>query len=43
MQEEDIVEVGELTIHQALHARHSEDFLKFVEYEHSMPEIIKTQ
>ncbi|WP_020062079.1 DUF3900 domain-containing protein [Bacillus sp. 123MFChir2] len=43
MPEEGIVEVGELKIHQASHARYFEDFLKFVEYERSMPEIMKTQ
>ena len=43
MPEEGMVEVGELKIHQASHARYFEDFLKFVEYERSMPEIMKTQ
>lgn len=43
MPEEGIVEPGELKIHQASHARYFEDFLKFVEYERSMPEIMKTQ
>ncbi len=41
MPEEGMVEVGELKIHQASHARYFEDFLKFVEYERSMPEIMK--
>lgn len=43
MPEEGMVEPGELKIHQASHARYFEDFLKFVEYERSMPEIMKTQ
>ena len=43
MPEEGMAEVGELKIHQASHARYFEDFLKFVEYERSMPEIMKTQ
>ncbi len=32
MPEEGMVEVGELKIHQASHARYFEDFLKFVEH-----------
>lgn len=43
MPEEGMVEVGELKIHQASHARYFEDFLKFVAYEESMPVILKTQ
>ncbi|MCM3177278.1 DUF3900 domain-containing protein [Cytobacillus horneckiae] len=43
MPEEGMVEEGELKIHQASHARYFEDFLKFVEYEDSMPEIMKSQ
>lgn len=43
MPEEGMIEEGELKIHQASHARYFEDFLKFVEYEQSMPEIVKTQ
>ncbi|MDQ0216354.1 hypothetical protein J2S13_002812 [Oikeobacillus pervagus] len=43
MPEDGIVEVGELKIHQASHARYFEDFLKYVSYEKSMPEIVKTQ
>ena len=43
MPEEGMVEEGELKIHQASHARYFEDFLKFVEYGESMPEIMKTQ
>ena len=42
MPEEGILEEYELKIHQASHARYFEDFLKFVEYERSMPEIVKT-
>ncbi|MGE7646172.1 DUF3900 domain-containing protein, partial [Peribacillus frigoritolerans] len=43
MPEEGMVEEGELKIHQASHARYFEDFLKFVEYGESMPEIMKNQ
>jgi hypothetical protein len=43
MPEEGMIEEGELKIHQASHARYFEDFLKFVEYGESMPEIIKSQ
>ncbi|MEC1614902.1 DUF3900 domain-containing protein [Bacillus mojavensis] len=43
MPEEGMIEEGELKIHQASHARYFEDFLKFVEYGESMPEIMKTQ
>ncbi|MFE7062585.1 DUF3900 domain-containing protein [Sutcliffiella sp. NPDC057660] len=43
MPEEGIVEEGELKIHQSSHSRYFEDFLKYVEYGESMPEIIKTQ
>ncbi|NEY20779.1 DUF3900 domain-containing protein [Bacillus ginsengihumi] len=43
MPEEGMVEEGELKIHQASHARYFEEFLKFVEYGESMPEIMKTQ
>ena len=43
MPEEGMVEIGELKIHQASHARYFEDFLKFVEHERSMPDIMKTQ
>ncbi|WP_372452227.1 DUF3900 domain-containing protein [Bacillus albus] len=43
MPEEGIAEVGKLKIYQASHARYFEDFLKYVEYERSMPEIMKTQ
>lgn len=43
MPEEGMVEEGELKIHQASHARYFEDFLKYVGYEQSMPEIVKSQ
>ncbi|WP_078380391.1 DUF3900 domain-containing protein [Sutcliffiella halmapala] len=43
MPEEGIVEEGELKIHQSSHSRYFEDFLKYVEYGESMPEIIKNQ
>ncbi len=43
MPEEGMTEEHELKIHQASHARYFEDFLKFVEYGESMPEIMKSQ
>ncbi|TLS35981.1 DUF3900 domain-containing protein [Pseudalkalibacillus caeni] len=43
MPEEGMVDNAEIKIHQASHARYFEDFLKFIEYEQSMPEIVKTQ
>ncbi len=43
MPEEGMLELGELKIHQASHARYFEDFLKGVTYEKSMPEIVKAQ
>ncbi|WP_182503071.1 DUF3900 domain-containing protein [Peribacillus huizhouensis] len=43
MPEEGMVEPGELKIHQASHARYFEDFLKFVDYGESMPEIIRNE
>ncbi|RDI41383.1 DUF3900 domain-containing protein [Falsibacillus pallidus] len=43
MPEEGVVEEQELKIHQSSHARYFEDFLKYVEYGESMPEIVKTQ
>ena len=43
MPEEGMSEKAELKIHQSSHARYFEDFLKFVEYNESMPEIMKTQ
>ncbi|MDP5275473.1 DUF3900 domain-containing protein [Chengkuizengella axinellae] len=43
MPEPGISEEHELKIHQASHARYFEDFLKFVSYEKSMPEIMNEQ
>ncbi len=43
MPEEGMMDQAEVKVHQASHARYFEDFLKFVEYEKSMPEIVKTQ
>ncbi|WP_152446511.1 DUF3900 domain-containing protein [Bacillus sp. THAF10] len=43
MPEEGMVEEGEVKIHQSSHSRYFEDFLKYVEYGESMPEIIKHQ
>ncbi|MCL7749410.1 DUF3900 domain-containing protein [Halalkalibacter alkaliphilus] len=43
MPEEGMLEEWELKIHQSSHARYFEDFLKFVEYHQSLPEIVKTQ
>ncbi|WP_374720739.1 DUF3900 domain-containing protein [Peribacillus tepidiphilus] len=43
MPEEGMIEEGELKIHQASHSRYFEDFLKFVDYEKPMPEIVKEQ
>ncbi|MGE6631670.1 DUF3900 domain-containing protein [Bacillus sp. NPDC077027] len=43
MPEEGMTEEAEVKIHQSSHARYFEDFLKFVEYGESMPEIMKTQ
>ncbi|MCM3109478.1 DUF3900 domain-containing protein [Lederbergia lenta] len=43
MPEEGMIEASELKIHQSSHARYFEDFLKFVEYGESMPEILRTQ
>jgi hypothetical protein len=43
MPEEGMMDSAEVKVHQASHARYFEDFLKFVEYEQSMPEIVKTQ
>ncbi|WP_088102047.1 DUF3900 domain-containing protein [Halalkalibacter urbisdiaboli] len=43
MPEEGMTEEWELKLHQSSHARYFEDFLKFVEYHQSMPEIMKTQ
>lgn len=43
MPEEGMMDSAEIKVHQASHARYFEDFLKFVAYEKSMPEIVKTQ
>ncbi|WP_078553630.1 DUF3900 domain-containing protein [Bacillus alkalicellulosilyticus] len=43
MPEEGMVEEWEIKVHQSSHARYFEDFLKFVEYNQSMPEIVKHQ
>lgn len=43
MPEEGMLEEAELKIHQSSHARYFEDFLKYVEYEKPMPEIVKEQ
>ncbi|MBP1999851.1 hypothetical protein J2Z69_000870 [Paenibacillus shirakamiensis] len=40
MPEEGMYEEWELKIHQSSHARYFEDFLKFVTYEQSIPEIV---
>lgn len=43
MPEEGMLEEWELKIHQASHARYFEDFLKYVSYEKSKPEIVSEQ
>lgn len=43
MPEEGMLEEWELKIHQASHARYFEDFLKYVTYEKSKPEIVADQ
>jgi hypothetical protein len=43
MPEEGMLEEWELKIHQASHARYFEDFLKYVSYEKSKPEIVTDQ
>jgi hypothetical protein len=43
MPEEGMLEEHEIKINQASHARYFEDFLKYVDYGQSMPEIVKTQ
>ncbi|XJZ28758.1 DUF3900 domain-containing protein [Bacillota bacterium Lsc_1132] len=43
MPEEGMVEEHELKINQSSHARYFEEFLKYVEYGESMPEIVKNQ
>ncbi len=43
MPEKCIVEESELVIHQASHDRYFEDFLKFIDCNELMPEVMKTQ
>jgi hypothetical protein len=43
MPEEGMLEWSELKIHQASHARYFEEFLAFVSYEQSMPELVQNQ
>lgn len=43
MIEAGMIEKAELKIHQASHARYFQDFLSFVEYEQSLPTIMKTE
>lgn len=43
MPEEGMIQDNELKINQSSHARYFEDFLKYVEYGQSMPQIVKTQ
>jgi hypothetical protein len=43
MPEDGMLEPWELKIHQSSHARYFEDFLKYVEYEKSQPEIMNEQ
>jgi hypothetical protein len=43
MPEKGVIEESELKIHQASHARYFEDFLKFVSYEKSIPQIVGDQ
>lgn len=43
MPEEGMLEESELKIHQASHARYFEDFLKYVTYEKSRPELVEEQ
>ncbi|PYI51882.1 DUF3900 domain-containing protein [Paenibacillus flagellatus] len=43
MPEEGMLEEWELKLHQSSHARYFEDFLKFVSYEPSVPELITHQ
>ena len=43
MPEEGMIEEGELKIHQSSHARYFEDFLKYVDYNEPMPEVMKAQ
>ncbi|WP_096200689.1 DUF3900 domain-containing protein [Bacillus sp. FJAT-45350] len=43
MPEEGMLETWELKVHQASHARYFEDFLKYVEYEKTITNIVSTQ
>ncbi|MDF2720450.1 MAG: hypothetical protein K0Q59_125 [Paenibacillus sp.] len=43
MPEEGMLEEWEIKLHQSSHARYFEDFLKFVSYEPSMPELVNRQ
>ncbi|TVY10065.1 DUF3900 domain-containing protein [Paenibacillus cremeus] len=43
MPEPGMIEAWELKIHQSSHARYFEDFLKYVEYEKSVPELMNEQ
>ncbi|MNC05902.1 hypothetical protein D3C75_534000 [compost metagenome] len=43
MPEEGMLEYGELKIHQASHARYFEEFLAYVSYEQSVPELVQSQ
>lgn len=43
MPEAGMLEESEVKIHQSSHARYFEDFLKFVTYEKSLPEVMNTQ
>ncbi|WP_018663514.1 DUF3900 domain-containing protein [Heyndrickxia acidiproducens] len=43
MPEEGMIEESQLKIHQASHAHYFEEFLKYVEYGESMPQIMKSQ
>lgn len=43
MPEPGMVEESEIKIHQSSHARYFEDFLTFVAYEQSLPEVMNTQ
>lgn len=43
MPEEGMIDEAEVKVHQASHARYFEDFLPYVAYEKSLPEIVKKQ
>ncbi|MFD0711534.1 DUF3900 domain-containing protein [Paenibacillus sp. GCM10027626] len=43
MPEEGMLELWELKIHQASHARYFEDFLRFIDYEKALPELMTEQ